>query len=89
MNDKKKIQQIIKSLSQGFNADERESSVLIDHHSNTVFIETTQPAAARRIFKLFYGKQGFEFSTRHDTLRVKLPAKFARNPEMIVKSTHR
>ena len=46
---------IIENLSgpNGFNSDERETSILIDHHAKVVYFETTEPYTARRWYRLF------------------------------------
>lgn len=88
-SDKKKVQQIVDSLSKGWLSDERETSILFDHSSKEVFLETSHPATARSWFDLFWGDDEVKFDENSATLKVRIPWKYCRKAELIVKPNYR
>ncbi len=85
----KQINKTIENISKDWNADERETSILFDHHSDLVYLETTEPFTARRWVAMFEGDPNVKFDRRSDSLKIQVPAAYCRKPDLIIKATHR
>ena len=89
MNNKNKIESIIKRLSTEFNSDERETSILYDHADDIVHLETSHTYTARRWWELFKDDDNVIFDERADTLKMTVPKEYCRKPELVIKHTYR
>jgi len=87
--DKAKIQATINQLTDGWNADERETGILLDHSSKRVYMETTHPATARHWFKYLWDDPNVKWDTNSDSVKLSLPQNYCRPPELILKPQYR
>lgn len=86
---KRKLKKIIEQMSANWNADERETSILFEHHSDVVHFETSHPATARKWLAHLWGDIDVTFDHRSDSFRVSVPLSYCRGPELILKSKYR
>ena len=84
-----KIEKIISGIGRNFNADERETSILFDHGTDRVFLETTSPYTARRWYEMFKDDPAVTFDERADNLKMSVPVDYCRKPELVVKAKYR
>lgn len=88
-NQNTKIKSIIKSLSKNWLAEERETSILFDHISKCVYLETSEPFTARRWYSMLKDTPGVKFDDKADTLKITVPIEYCRKPELILKAKYR
>jgi hypothetical protein len=86
---KKFFEKKIKAIAADFNKEERETNILIDHHTDEVWIETTHPPTARRMLTHLWGDPKVVFDEKSSSLKVKMPKSYARDSEMILKAKYR
>lgn len=84
-----KIKKIIAAMGTSFASNERETSILFDHGSDVVYLETTEPYTARRWYTMFSKDKNVKFDDRADSLKITIPTDYCRKPELMVKSKHR
>ncbi len=89
VNEKKRIEEIIKRISSEWMAEERETSILFEHHEKRVHLETSYPSTARRWFKNLWGDPAVKFDTKADSLKISVPWEYCRKPDLIVKAKYR
>jgi len=86
---KSPIEKIISSLSTGWHADERETSILFDHLDKVAYLETSEPFTARRWYDLLKDDSQVKFDHRADTLKITVPLEYCRKPELILQVKYR
>lgn len=88
----KNIESTSASLSglDAFNAEERETCILIDHFVGEVHFETTHPATARRWLEVVIDIPDVIFEAHRDSFAFRLPIKCVRRrTELIVRPKYR
>lgn len=87
--NKKRIEKIISSLSTDFSSEERETSILYEHDTKLVYLETSHTYTARRWWNLFKNDTNVKFDEKADTLKMTVPWDYCRKPELMIKPKHR
>lgn len=85
----KRIDKLIKDMGRDFLPEERETSVLYCHSSNTVYFETSDTHTARRWYKTFKDSDDVTIDDKTDTFRMSMPIDYCRTADYVVKAKHR
>lgn len=87
--DKKKIKEIIKSLSDDWKPEERETSILFDYYDKKVHLETSYGPTARRWFSNLWGDPNVKWDAKASTLKITVPWDYCRSADLILKAKFR
>jgi hypothetical protein len=86
---KAQIEKILNNIGRAFSSEERETSILYEHSSKTVYLETTEPYTARRWYRQFKDDPNVIIDHRVDSFKMEVPQSYCRKPELMIKAKFR